>query len=153
MCESLDSTSRSQQAVAGRISRAGPGLLSFAMNRKTLGQVAYDTYFAYSKGKSLISGAPLPTFEAQSVVVRGAWEEAARAVAADLQGSEDIIRWWLNGTEAAVIDRIGERLALSRQAVLRQALRTYQLIFEGTHELKEINPQPKLADTRDVPRP
>lgn len=49
---------------------------------KSLGQVAYEAYFEYSKGKSLISGAPLPTFQAQSLEVRGAWEEAARAVVA-----------------------------------------------------------------------
>jgi hypothetical protein len=47
---------------------------------KSLGQVAYDAYFNFSKGKSLISGAPLPLFGAQAQEVREAWQAAADAV-------------------------------------------------------------------------
>lgn len=51
---------------------------------KSLGQIAYEAYFEHSKGKSLISGAPLPTFAAQAEEVRAAWEAAAVAVSVEL---------------------------------------------------------------------
>jgi hypothetical protein len=51
---------------------------------KSLGQVAYEAYFEHSKGKSLISGAPLPSFAAQKEEVREAWEAAASAVSVEL---------------------------------------------------------------------
>jgi hypothetical protein len=46
-----------------------------------LGKVAYDAYFKQCGGKSLISGAPLPAWEAQSPEIQGAWKAAAEAVA------------------------------------------------------------------------
>lgn len=51
---------------------------------KSLGQIAYEAYFDHSKGKSLISGAPLPEFSAQRDDVKAAWEAAADAVTAAL---------------------------------------------------------------------
>jgi hypothetical protein len=51
---------------------------------KSLGQIAYEAYFEFSKGKSLISGAPLPTFAAQKEEVREAWESAASAVSTEI---------------------------------------------------------------------
>jgi hypothetical protein len=51
---------------------------------KSLGQIAYEAYFEFSKGKSLISGAPLPSFAAQAESVKGAWEAAASAVSTEL---------------------------------------------------------------------
>jgi hypothetical protein len=45
-----------------------------------LGKVAYDAYFANSKGKSLISGAPLPSWEQQADAIKNAWRAAAEAV-------------------------------------------------------------------------
>jgi len=56
------------------------------MQKKSLGQVAYEAYFEQSKGKSLISGAPLPEFGAQRQDVQAAWEAAADAVTAALIG-------------------------------------------------------------------
>ena len=50
------------------------------MTVKTIGQKAYEAYFAYSGGKSLISGAPLPTWEDQDIKICCAWEAAADAV-------------------------------------------------------------------------
>jgi hypothetical protein len=47
---------------------------------KSLGQIAYEGYFAFSNGKSLISGAQLPTWEAQDERIRNAWEAAAFCV-------------------------------------------------------------------------
>jgi hypothetical protein len=47
---------------------------------KSLGQIAYEAYFEFSKGRSLISGMPLPPFDAQAESVKGAWEAAADAV-------------------------------------------------------------------------
>lgn len=51
---------------------------------KTLGQIAYEAYFDHSKGKSLISGAPLPVWEKQFAPIQAAWEAAATAVTAEL---------------------------------------------------------------------
>ncbi len=47
----------------------------------TYGQIAYEAYYAFSGGKSLISGAPLPTWSEQAQAVRDAWEVAGYAVA------------------------------------------------------------------------
>ena len=46
---------------------------------KTFGQSAYEGYFESCGGKSLISGAPLPTWDAQSVEIKLAWNRAAVA--------------------------------------------------------------------------
>lgn len=46
----------------------------------TPGQIAYEAYFKYSDGKSLISGAPLPTWDGQRREIQLAWEAAAAAV-------------------------------------------------------------------------
>ncbi len=47
---------------------------------KTFGQIAYEAYYKSSGGKSLVSGVPLPAWEAQSARIRLAWEAAAQAV-------------------------------------------------------------------------
>ena len=47
---------------------------------KTYGQIAYEAYCADSGGKSLVSGAPLPTWEETKPEIRGAWHAAANAV-------------------------------------------------------------------------
>lgn len=44
------------------------------------GQVAYEGYFAACGGKSLVSGAPLPTWDEQRADIRDAWLAAASAV-------------------------------------------------------------------------
>lgn len=46
---------------------------------KPSGQIAYEAYLAFSDGKSLISGAPLPTWESQAPRICEAWEAAANA--------------------------------------------------------------------------
>lgn len=46
------------------------------------GHIAYQAYFDYSKGKSLISGARLPKWEDQSEEIKKAWEAAANSVIA-----------------------------------------------------------------------
>jgi hypothetical protein len=53
---------------------------------KTLGQVAYEAYFAFSNGKSLISGASLLTWHMQSHAIQQAWETAAEAVVVHQEG-------------------------------------------------------------------
>lgn len=47
---------------------------------KTPGQVNYEGYYKASGGVSLISGAPLPTWEQQNPKICEAWEAAARDV-------------------------------------------------------------------------
>lgn len=47
---------------------------------RTLGQIAYEAYRNCSNGKSLVSGAPIPTWENLSAEIRAAWELAAFAV-------------------------------------------------------------------------
>lgn len=49
-------------------------------DERTLGQVAYEAYVAYSDGRSLVSGDQLPTWDDQRTVIQLAWEAAARAV-------------------------------------------------------------------------
>lgn len=53
-----------------------------------LGKVAYEGYFKKCDGKSLISGAALPTWENQSKAIQEAWEEAAEAVVTNIMGSK-----------------------------------------------------------------
>ena len=47
----------------------------------TPGKIAYNAYYAYSDGKSLVSGQPLPTWEDQADEIKEAWESAGDAVA------------------------------------------------------------------------
>jgi hypothetical protein len=46
----------------------------------TLGQIAYQGYIAFSRGRSLITGAGLPPWEDQRPDIRQAWEAAGTAV-------------------------------------------------------------------------
>jgi hypothetical protein len=48
--------------------------------KKSLGQIAYEGYFDYFKGKYLVSGEDLPTWDNQSIVIKEAWEAAGYAV-------------------------------------------------------------------------
>lgn len=48
---------------------------------KPLGQIAYEAYFDFSGGVSLISGQALPEWDAQEAKVQLAWEASAHAVA------------------------------------------------------------------------
>lgn len=47
---------------------------------KTRGQVNYEGYFEASGGVSLVSGAPLPGWEAQDPEIQSAWEAGADRV-------------------------------------------------------------------------
>jgi hypothetical protein len=51
---------------------------------KSLGKIAYEAYFGFSKGLSLVSGAPLPAWEGQKAEIHAAWEAAADAVTLEL---------------------------------------------------------------------
>lgn len=44
------------------------------------GRAAYEGYRAYSDGRSLVSGAALPEWDAQDPEIRAAWRAAADAV-------------------------------------------------------------------------
>ncbi len=46
----------------------------------TAGQTAYEAYAGSTGWKSAISGAPLPTWDAQADAVKTAWEAAGDAV-------------------------------------------------------------------------
>jgi hypothetical protein len=48
--------------------------------RKSLGQVAYEAYYERAGGLSLVSGYPLPVWDAQHDEIKEAWEAAAQAV-------------------------------------------------------------------------
>lgn len=52
----------------------------FEEGQFNLGRVAYEGYFKQCGGKSLISGAPLPKWEDQSLAIREAWAYAAECV-------------------------------------------------------------------------
>ncbi len=47
---------------------------------RSYGQVAYEAYSEHSGGKSLISGAELPSWDLLSSEIRAAWEASAKAV-------------------------------------------------------------------------
>jgi hypothetical protein len=49
--------------------------------RRSLGQVAYEAYIAFSGGKSLVTGESLPTWADQAPNRQTAWEVAALTVA------------------------------------------------------------------------
>ncbi len=55
-----------------------------SFSSKSLGQIAYEAYCESSKGKSLITGARLPTFKDQRKEVKEAWEAAALAIKNEL---------------------------------------------------------------------
>lgn len=44
-----------------------------------LGRTAYDEYLTVSRGRSLVTGDPLPTWDDQAESIRHAWRRAARA--------------------------------------------------------------------------
>ena len=46
----------------------------------THGKIAYEAYAKNAKGRSLVSGAKLPEFEALGKETRNSWEAAAEAV-------------------------------------------------------------------------
>lgn len=48
---------------------------------KSIGQIAYEAYFKFSEGKSLVSGALLPEWSATQPIIQRAWEAASAAVA------------------------------------------------------------------------
>jgi hypothetical protein len=56
------------------------------------GRMAYEAYLAQCGGKSLISGAPLPTYDAQKPEIQAAWEVAGKAVANHVVHSMDEYR-------------------------------------------------------------
>jgi hypothetical protein len=57
---------------------------------KTLGNVGYDAYCAFTDGKSLISGAVLPPFAELKTPIQEAWEKAGQAVAASVGRAGEI---------------------------------------------------------------
>lgn len=50
------------------------------MSAELWGKVAYEAYRQQGDGKSLISGAELPGWDALPAVIREAWNAAAQAV-------------------------------------------------------------------------
>jgi hypothetical protein len=52
--------------------------------------------------------------------------------------------------EEKALQALAIKQEMSGLGILRQALRAYQLIVAGTHELREINPDPKL-NTAELP--
>lgn len=58
------------------------------MSDDDLGRTAYEEYLAVSRGRSLVSGAPLPAWDDQAESIRHAWRRAARAVRLRLRETE-----------------------------------------------------------------
>lgn len=54
-----------------------------------IGKAAYEAYADYSKGKSLVSGAPLPAWDEQRAEIRAAWNSAAATITRDLGAALD----------------------------------------------------------------
>lgn len=57
-----------------------PPVLAMSPHGPSLAQVAYDGYYRKSNGLSLVSGAPLPTFDKLAPEIVAAWDAAAVAV-------------------------------------------------------------------------
>jgi hypothetical protein len=74
------------------------GTMKINVLRENAGRVAYASYSANSGGKSLISGEPLPAFDAQKSEIKAAWEAAATSV---LENAIGIVTPHLSGTTAA----------------------------------------------------
>lgn len=51
------------------------------------GKIAYEAYCKQSDYKSLITGKPLPPYEAQAPAIILAWEAAGKAVAEAIQNA------------------------------------------------------------------
>lgn len=50
------------------------------LSTRSFGQVAYEAYFDHCDGRSLVSGAALPGWDAHSEEIQQAWEAAGQAV-------------------------------------------------------------------------
>lgn len=58
------------------------------MSDDELGRTAYEEYLAVSRGRSLVTGDALPTWDDQVESIRHAWRRAARAVRLRVQESQ-----------------------------------------------------------------
>lgn len=80
VCKRWHKTKHIERKLMGGNAHEEPVVVTAPKPARTLGQVAYDAYFAFSKGKSLISGSALPDWSAQADEIKKAWEVAAIAV-------------------------------------------------------------------------
>jgi hypothetical protein len=81
------------------------------MSGKTPGQAAYEGYRAFSRGKSLISGQPIPEWDVLEDDLTAAWEAAAAASAhartAELLGELNTVTAERDDARAAFADLAG----------------------------------------------
>jgi len=83
----------------------------------TFGQIAYEAYREFSHGKSLISGAQLPTWDEQSPEICDAWQHAA------LKLCDHLVRLANKHVDNSVDDRVAvEKLGSATAALLSIAL-------------------------------
>ena len=75
----------------------------------TYGQTAYEAYCAASDGKSLVSGEPLPAWDALPEPIASAWNRSGAAVC------DDIIGDGLPGSEIAEVGRLRELITGTRE--------------------------------------
>lgn len=79
-----------------------------------IGRTAYAGYCASGSGKSLISGVPLPEWEAQSAAIKRAWQAAAEFVVALIADNLSA----LAGERRAERDNLRTKLAEVRSVLL-----------------------------------
>lgn len=72
-----DADSDPQYRLTEHVFRLGPRA---RVGGPTLGETAYEGYLAACGGKSLISGAPLPSWGDQDQQIQAAWQASADAV-------------------------------------------------------------------------
>jgi hypothetical protein len=53
---------------------------------KSDGQITYEAYKEYTRGKSLVSGEDLPQWADQDEAIRAGWEYAASVLVRELKG-------------------------------------------------------------------
>lgn len=60
--------------------------------RASFGRVAYHGYREFADGRSLVSGAPLPTWDEQSDEIKSAWDAAADEVVQQYEHFRSLLR-------------------------------------------------------------
>lgn len=93
------------------------------MDKKSLGQIAYEAYCATTDWKSAVTGAPLPQYNEQREAVIAAWEAAGTAVAAHVLVSSE-----------EAIDNVLKNAATNKPEGLYRGAFSNALVFESVPE-------------------
>lgn len=104
----------------------------------------HDTWVHFESGDWIITGIQGEKYPCKPDIFEETYELAASnsSLTAETQWDEK---------ELKVIADLSYKLDISEEAVMRAALRTYQMVQFGLFELPEINPKSKLAEEAAPP--